>query len=97
MNSIIKRKKELIEEYNQTKKKFIKADTRYRRKKCRMMLECNFEEILGKSRPTVAEKEAYIELKTLNLKQTKELIYNDLKLIEFEIGICDNELEVELK
>lgn len=97
MNSIIKRKKELIEQYNQTKKKFIKADIRYRRKKCRMMLECNFEEILEKSRPTVAEKEAYIELKTLNLKQTKELIYNDLKLIEFEIGLCDNELEVELK
>lgn len=97
MNSIIERKTKLIEEYNQMKKKFIKADIRYRRKKCRMMLECNFEKILEKSRPTVAEKEAYIELKTLNLKQTKDLIYNDLKLLEFEIGLCDNELEVELK
>ena len=94
---ILEEKNKLIEQLNETRKKFIKADIKYRRKKCRIMLECNFEEILQKSRPTVAEKEAYVELKTLNLKEKKEFLHSEIKKLELEISLCDNKLEVELQ
>lgn len=93
----LEEKNNLIKELDETRKKFIKADIKYRRKKCRMMLECNFEEILETSRPTVAQKEAYIEFKTLNLKEKKDMLYNEIKKLELEIDLCDNKLEVELK
>ena len=93
----IKEKNNLIKELDETRKKFIKADIKYRRKKCRMMLECNFEEILETSRPTVAQKEAYIEFKTLNLKEKKYMLYNEIKKLELEIDLCNNKLEVELR
>lgn len=93
----IEEKNNLIKELDETRKKFIKADIKYRRKKCRMMLECNFEEILETSRPTVAQKEAYIEFKTLNLKEKKDMLYNEIKKLELEIDLCDNKLEVELR
>ena len=93
----LEKKNNLIKELDETRKKFIKADIKYRRKKCRMMLECNFEEILETSRPTVAQKEAYIEFKTLNLKEKKDMLYNEIKKLELEIDLCDNKLEVELR
>ena len=93
----LEKKNNLIKELDETRKKFIKADIKYRRKKCRMMLECNFEEILETSRPTVAQKEAYIEFKTLNLKEKKDMLYNEIKKLELEIDLCNNKLEVELR
>ena len=93
----IKEKNNLIKELDETRKKFIKADIKYRRKKCKMMLECDFEEILETSRPTVAQKEAYIEFKTLNLKEKKDMLYNEIKKLELEIDLCNNKLEVELR
>ena len=35
----------------------------------RLLLETNFEEVTGKSRPTVGDKEAYILLETADLKK----------------------------
>lgn len=93
----LEEKNNLIKELDETRKKFIKADIKYRRKKCKMMLECNFEEILETSRPTVAQKEAYIEFKTLNLKEKKDMLYNEIKKLELEIDLCNNKLEVELR
>lgn len=93
----IEEKNNLIKELDETRKKFIKADIKYRRKKCKIMLECNFEEILETSRPTVAQKEAYIEFKTLNLKEKKDMLYNEIKKLELEIDLCNNKLEVELR
>lgn len=94
---IIEQKEKLIEELSSLKEKYLKADIKYRRKKCRMLLECNFEEILQKSRPTVAEKDAYVELKTLNLKEKRDSIKNKIKIKELEIEICDNKIEVKLQ
>ena len=96
MQKIIEHKNKLIKELNNTRNKFIKADIKYRRKKCRIMLECDFEKTLNKSRPTVAEKEAYIEFKTLNLKEKKELLNNKIKLLENEITICNDKLMIEV-
>ena len=38
-------------------------------KEARLMLETDFEEVLGKKRPTVDEKKAYITLQTLKDKE----------------------------
>ena len=97
MNKIIEKKTNLIKELNDFRNKYIKADVKYRRKKCRIMLECNFEELLNKSRPTVAEKEAYVELKTLNLKEKRDLIKNSIRNLENEIEICNDILMIEVE
>ena len=39
-------------------------------KEARLMLETDFEEVLGKKRPTVDEKKAYITLQTLKDKES---------------------------
>ena len=41
----------------------------YKEEEAKLLLETNFEEELGKSRPTVAEKDAFV---TLKLKPIKE-------------------------
>ena len=96
MKKIIEHKNKLIKELNDTRNKFIKADIKYRRKKARMMVECDFVTLLNKSRPTVDEKKAYIELKTLNLKEKKELLNNKIKHLENEITICDDKLMIKV-
>ena len=39
-----------------------------KKEEAKLLLETNFEEVLGKSRPTVGDKEAYITLQTEELK-----------------------------
>lgn len=39
-----------------------------KKKEAELLLNTNFEEVLGKSRPTVGDKEAYITLQTEELK-----------------------------
>ena len=39
-----------------------------KKKEAELLLKTNFEEVLGKSRPTVGDKEAYITLQTEELK-----------------------------
>lgn len=54
----------------------------YKEEEAKLLLETNFEEELGKSRPTVAEKDAYVTLKLKPIKEEVDkasAIVDDLK------------------
>ena len=54
----------------------------YKEKEAKLLLETNFEEELGKSRPTVAEKDAFVTLKLKPIKEEVDkasAIVDDLK------------------
>lgn len=81
-------KKQLAKELKETRDLYTRKNLEYKKEKCKLLLNTNFEEELGKSRPTVGEKEAFVDLKTLDLRLEKELLYNKIKEIELEIEIC---------
>lgn len=54
----------------------------YKEEEAKLLLETNFEEELGKSRPTVAEKDAFVTLKLKPIKEEVDkasAIVDDLK------------------
>ena len=51
----------------------------YKEEEAKLLLETDFEETLGKKRPTVAEKDAYV---TLQLKPIKEEVDKALVIVE---------------
>ena len=71
-----KTKMSVIEELKQASEAIINLTLDYSAKKlllkekeAKLMLETDFEEVLGKKRPTVDEKKAYITLQTLKDKE----------------------------
>lgn len=52
-----------------------------------LMLNTNFEEVLGKNRPTVGDKEAYITLQTADLKKELEAVESKLDGLKREYSI----------
>lgn len=91
---MIEQKRKLIEELNEKKNKYTKSNIKYKEEKCRLMLETNFEEVLGKSRPTVGEKEAYIDFNTLKMREEKELLYNEIEYLRLQIELCNDEIDL---
>ena len=51
----------------------------YKKEEAKLMLETDFEEVLGKKRPTVGEKEAYIFLQLEELKKELDDCYYELE------------------
>ena len=51
----------------------------YKKEEAKLMLETDFEEKLGKKRPTVGEKEAYIFLQLEELKKELDDCYYELE------------------
>lgn len=91
---MIEQKRKLIEQLKEKKNEYTKLNIKYKEKKCKLMLETNFEEVLGKSRPTVGEKEAYIDLNTLTMREEKELLYNEIEYLRLQIELCNDEIEL---
>ena len=56
----------------------------YKEEEAKLLLETNFEEELGKSRPTVAEKDAFV---TLKLKPIKEEVDKEVDIMKKKILI----------
>ena len=52
-----------------------------------LLLNTNFEETLGKKRPTVDEKKAYLLLQTADLKEELEAIESNLDALKREYSI----------
>lgn len=92
---MIDTKKDLIEELKKKKNEYTKTNIEYKKEKCKLMLETNFEEVLGKSRPTVGEKEAYVDLNTIDMREKKELLYNEIEYLKLQIELCNDEIELE--
>ena len=70
----------------------------YSQKNNNLLLNTDFEEVLGKKRPTVAEKEAYIETQLVTLKSELTIAKENINSIKRDIDILNDELRAfELK
>lgn len=54
----------------------------YKEEEAHLLLETDFEEVLGKKRPTVAEKEAYVLLQLKDLKAEVDKAYYELEAVK---------------
>lgn len=54
----------------------------YKEKEAKILLETDFEEVLGKKRPTVAEKEAYVLLELKDSKATVDKAYYKMEAVK---------------
>ena len=92
--NVLEEKTNFVEELNEKRKLYTLKNNEYKELKCKLLLETNFEKILDKSRPTVGEKEAYVDLKTIELKKEKELLYDDIKYLEMKIDLCNDKINL---
>ena len=67
----------------------------YKKAEAKLMLETDFEEALGKKRPTVAEKEAYVYLQLVELKKEYDDCYYELEEAKRNYEIKKLELSVQ--
>lgn len=95
MIDTINKKKQIIKELNEKRKEYTIKNIEYKKEKCKLMIETDFNSILNKSRPTVDEKEAYVSLKTIKIREEKELLYNEIKRLELEIELCNDLLKLQ--
>ena len=89
---ILDKKKDKIKEWEKATYELLDATIKYKKKQNELWLYTDFAEELGKGRPTVDEKKAYISNKTIDLKEKKDSAYNKVKLIELELELLDDEL-----
>lgn len=81
MNEIEK----LIEQLEEKQNEFVKKNIDYKENKATLMLTTDFAEVLNKSRPTVDDKKAYIDLQTLQDKKIIDLLDNEIKILKLKI------------
>lgn len=80
----------LNEQIKDTEDSYVKAKLVYETEKARLLLETDFGVVIGKAKPTVAEKDAWVKL------QCKELEEN-YKYIGVTIGSLKRKLDILLK
>ena len=66
----------------------------YSQKSNDLLLNTNFEEVLVKKRPTVGEKEAYIENKLFTLKSELTIAKENINSIKRDIDILNDEIRL---
>ena len=67
----------------------------YKKEEAKLLLETDFETVLGKKRPTVAEKEAYVFLQLEELKKEYDDCYYELEEAKRDYEIKKMELKVQ--
>ena len=93
-SEIIDAKEKLIEELNEVNKTLLIVTTNYKQKQSKLWLETDWAEAIGKAKPTVDEKKAYISLNTLEERMNKEsTIYLKDHILK-QIDLCDDKLMV---
>ena len=95
--NLFEEKEQLIDLIADTRNKFLNSDIKYKETKCRLLLETDFATILNKSRPTVDDKKAYVDLNTLDLKKEKESLAIKIKTLELKLDLLNNKIDFELK
>lgn len=86
----IKEKKQLIEKLFEKKNEYTKKSIEYKKTKCKIMLKTDFKDVLNSARPTVDEKKAYIASKTLEIRLEKEMLYNEVEYLKYQITLFDD-------
>ena len=89
---VIKEKESLINELDECNKELLEATLNYRRIQSDLWLNTDFEEKIGKKRPTVDEKKAYVNNHSLLHKEQRDKAYNNREIILQKIKLCEDKL-----
>ena len=92
---ILEKQLDIINKLNKKEEEYILKYNEYKMKKCKLLLETDFTEVLNKSRPTVDEKNAFVDLNTLDLKQEKDLLYNEVKYLKMLLDLNHDEIKLK--
>lgn len=80
----------LNEEIEDLEDDYVTAELQYENQKAKMLIYTDFGMVLGKAKPTVAEKEAFVNTQCADLKQ-------DYQMLGVIIGSKKRELEIRLR
>lgn len=75
-------------------KEYIMAYKYYKEKQNNLWLNTDWEDVIGKARPTVDEKKAYISQNTMNEKLIKEDCYYNIQYLKYKIDVEQKKLEI---
>ncbi|MBP5421706.1 MAG: hypothetical protein J6Y78_04590 [Paludibacteraceae bacterium] len=89
---VIKEKESLINDLKESNDELVKAMMNYRLIQSQLWLETDFEEKIGKKRPTVDEKKAYVNAHSIIHKEQYEIAKNNREIILFKIKLCEDKL-----
>lgn len=89
---VIKEKESLIRDLDEANKELTKSVINYRLTQSTLWLETDFEEKIGKKRPTVDEKKAYVTNHSLVHKEQYEIAKNNREIILMKIRLCEDKL-----
>lgn len=92
--SVIGEKEVLIDELGKANKELVTATITYKEVQSGLWLNTDFESELGKKRPTVDEKKAYVSYHSLEHRKQREIAEYNKELILAKIKLCDDKLGV---
>lgn len=91
---IIKEKESLIDDLDKCNRELLEATLNYRLIQSQLWLETDFEEKIGKKRPTVDEKKAYVNAHSIVHKEQRDMAYNNREIILLKIRLCEDKLNI---
>ena len=94
LNQVIGEKKIKNAQLNFAINDYTSLKLQYLQKNNDLLLNTDFEEVLGKKRPTVGEKEAYIENKLFTLKSELTIAKENVASIKRDIDILNDEIKL---
>ena len=83
-----------VEMLRKAYKEYIMAYKDYKQKQNNLWLNTDWEDAIGKARPTVDEKKAYISQNSMNEKLIKENCYYNIQYIKYKIDVGQKKLEI---
>ena len=91
---VIDEKTKWIKDLEKCNKELFIATSQYKEVQAKLWLDTDFEEELGKKRPTVDEKKAYVTLHSLEHRDQRDLCRYNKEYILKMIDLCDDKLMV---
>ena len=91
---VIEEKEKLINELKEASNELLVATIQYKRMQNHLWLDTDFEKELGKKRPTVDEKKAYVSLHSLEYREQKEIAEYNCDFIRNMIELSGDKLEI---
>lgn len=89
---VIREKEALIDELERVNKELLVATTNYKVVQNTAWLEVDFAEVLGKARPTVDEKKAYVSSVSINHRDQRDKLKLEKEIILQKIDLCGDKL-----
>ena len=94
LDNIVMELDELIEDLHKAYDDYSSKVKTYTEKKSKLWLYTDFNEVLGKGRPTVDEKKAYVSQQSLEEKMARDDAYYLIEYLKHKIDACHLKLKV---